>query len=51
MNLRIQLLRGDKAAEIAVRTVKEFLVEHPEFKEVVFVCFDQENYDFYMSLL
>lgn len=32
-----------KAAAIAVRTVKEFLQDHKEIEEVVFVCFDDEN--------
>jgi O-acetyl-ADP-ribose deacetylase len=41
----------DKAAEIAVATVREFLEENPEVKEVVFVCFDQENYKLYEQLL
>jgi O-acetyl-ADP-ribose deacetylase len=41
----------DKAAEIAVATVTEFLGEHPEMEEVVFVCFDQENYALYEKLL
>ena len=35
----------DKAAAIAVATVSEFLVHHDELKQVVFVCFDRENYE------
>jgi O-acetyl-ADP-ribose deacetylase (regulator of RNase III) len=40
----------DKAAEIAVNTVSKFLEDHPSIEEVIFVCFDQENYDIYASL-
>jgi len=40
------------AAEIAVRTISAFLVaESPSFDAVTFVCFDQENYQLYKSLL
>lgn len=39
----------DKAAEIAVKTVKSF--EFKTIKEVIFVCFDDENYKFYEKLL
>ncbi|WP_281227473.1 O-acetyl-ADP-ribose deacetylase [Flavobacterium aquiphilum] len=38
----------DKAAEIAVKTVKSFQFNFIE--EVVFVCFDDENYDLYKKL-
>ena len=42
----------DTAAEIAVLTVSEFLIDNPaSFDEVTFVCFDQENYQLYKSLL
>jgi O-acetyl-ADP-ribose deacetylase len=41
----------DKAAEIAVRTVSEFLGHHPEVKEVIFLCFDRENYELYKKIL
>jgi O-acetyl-ADP-ribose deacetylase len=40
-----------KAAEIAVATVKSFLQNNPFVKEVLFVCFDQENYVLYKKLL
>lgn len=33
-----------RAAEIAVGTVKEFLSGNDAIKEVVFVCFDEENF-------
>ncbi|MNL38871.1 O-acetyl-ADP-ribose deacetylase [compost metagenome] len=40
----------DKAAEIAVRTVKDF-DRSDEIEKVVFVCFDDENCKIYKSLL
>ena len=41
----------DKAAEIAVKTVTEFLTETDQIQHVYFVCFDQENYELYKFLL
>ena len=41
----------DKAAAIAVATVKDFLKENSSIKQVVFVCFDDENYALYNDLL
>lgn len=35
----------DKAAEIAIETVKSF--QFNSIEEVIFVCFDDENYDLY----
>jgi len=29
----------------------DFLKEHPEIKKVVFVCFDQENFEIYERAL
>jgi len=40
-----------KAAEIAVRTVTEFLRENNQLKQVYFVCFDEENLQIYQQLL
>lgn len=40
----------DKAAEIAIKTVKEF-PRKEEFEKIIFVCFDDENYDLYKALL
>ncbi|WEK18128.1 MAG: O-acetyl-ADP-ribose deacetylase [Candidatus Pedobacter colombiensis] len=34
-----------EAAVIAVDTVKAFLAKHNEIEEVIFVCFDEENYN------
>lgn len=41
----------DRAAEIAVGTVRAFLAEHGGLERVVFVCFDKENYELYRVLL
>ncbi len=41
----------DKAAKIALRSVKDFLSKHEEIHKVVFVCFDDENYDIYKKFL
>lgn len=43
----------DKAAEIAVRTVQAFIRanEGTVIEEILFVCFDGENYDLYLKLL
>jgi O-acetyl-ADP-ribose deacetylase (regulator of RNase III) len=41
----------DKAAEIAVNTVKDFLSEHQQLEKVIFVCFDEENYSIYKKML
>ena len=41
----------ERAAEIAVSTVKTFLQSNEVVKEVLFVCFDEENYLLYKKLL
>jgi O-acetyl-ADP-ribose deacetylase (regulator of RNase III) len=41
----------DKAALIAVEAVRETLDETPGIGQVVFVCFDEENYKFYEQLI
>lgn len=40
-----------QAAEIAIRTVRDFLENHSLPKEVYFVCFDDVNYSIYQELL
>jgi O-acetyl-ADP-ribose deacetylase (regulator of RNase III) len=39
------------AAETAVKAVKKVLPETPFVKQVIFVCFDDENYRLYKGLL
>lgn len=41
----------DRAAKIAVATVKDFLGKTEKVEKAVFVCFDEENYDLYMKLI
>ena len=41
----------DKAAAVAIASVRETLRETPGIKRVVFVCFDRENYSLYQGLL
>ncbi|GAC1303869.1 MAG: O-acetyl-ADP-ribose deacetylase [Mucilaginibacter sp.] len=40
-----------EAAEIAVSTVRDFLKLNDKIEKVIFVCFDDENYDLYARLL
>ncbi len=40
-----------RAAEIAIKTVKEFTEQHPEIKKVIFVSFANRNYKIYKDLL
>jgi len=40
-----------EAAEIAVKEVKKFLENNSSIEEVIFVCFDLENYNIYRELL
>lgn len=41
-----------EAAIITVKTVKQFITEHPEaFEKILFVCFDSENEFIYRQLL
>ncbi|AWM79220.1 O-acetyl-ADP-ribose deacetylase [Gammaproteobacteria bacterium ESL0073] len=41
----------DKAAEVAVKTVKHFLLNDESLKCVIFCCFSQEDYRIYQKLL
>lgn len=41
----------DKAAKIAVNEVKSFLVSNHMIEKVIFVCFDEENFQLYSKLL
>jgi len=41
----------ERAAKIAIATVRKFLDTYKSLSEVVFVCFDRENYDIYDSIL
>lgn len=41
----------DKAAEVAIRSVNEFLDYNVDMKEIIFCCFNDENYQIYKKLL
>jgi O-acetyl-ADP-ribose deacetylase (regulator of RNase III) len=42
----------DKAALIALFSVNQFCREHPEaLDEVIFICYDEENYNIYRDIL
>lgn len=41
----------DKAAEIALKTVSNFLKQNNSIEKVYFVCFDNENYTLYKNFL
>ena len=41
----------DIAADIAIRTVNNFLNQNKKIKNVYFVCFDEDNYDIYKEKL
>ena len=41
----------DKAAEIAIQTVNDFLSSNNQIEKVIFVCFDEENCGIYQKLL
>lgn len=41
----------ERAADIAVTTVREFLKENEEIEKVIFVCFDEENFNHTNNLM
>lgn len=41
----------DKAAQIAIKTVDGFLQADQNIAEVIFICFDDENYSLYERLI
>ena len=41
----------ERAAKIAIETVRNFLEKDKSLNEVVFVCFDRENHEIYERLL
>jgi O-acetyl-ADP-ribose deacetylase len=40
-----------EAAEIAIKTITDFIANNAALKQVIFVCFDDENYRLYQNLL
>lgn len=41
----------DLAAQIAINTVNDFLKKNSSINRVIFVCFDDENYNIYSQLM
>jgi len=41
----------NEAAEIAIKEVKKFLISNESIEKILFVCFDDENYEIYEKLL
>jgi O-acetyl-ADP-ribose deacetylase (regulator of RNase III) len=41
----------EEAAQIAMKTVEEFISKYPSFDEIIFVCFDEENFLIYEKIL
>ncbi len=41
----------EQAAKIAIETVKKFLYSHEAVKKIIFVAFDDENYNIYQNEL
>lgn len=41
----------NKAAQIAIKTVTDFLADTDKIEKVIFVCYDTENYDLYNDIL
>ena len=40
-----------RAAEIATKAVSDFLSHNTDIKQIIFCCFDEENYRIYRSIL
>src|SRR5258705_12656156 len=51
ISTRIYGYPQNEAAQIAVKTVSEFLADRSAPHKICFVCFDEENYYLYQSLL
>jgi len=41
----------EQAAEIAIKEAKNFLSENDLIEKIIFVCFDEEMYEFYKKLI
>lgn len=41
----------DVAAQIATNAVNDFLMQNNSVKEVIFICYDDENFDIYNKIL
>lgn len=41
----------ERATKIAITEVKKFLEKNDSIEKVIFVCFDEETYEIYKSVL
>jgi O-acetyl-ADP-ribose deacetylase len=41
----------ERAAEVAIKTVKDFILSADKIELIIFVCFDKENFNIYDTLL
>jgi len=48
---RQQSKKEEEAATIAIETVKNYLATHILPSQIIFACFDEENYNIYRRLL
>ena len=39
------------AAQVSISTVKTFIEANPKLEEIIFICFDKENFKLYEALL
>jgi O-acetyl-ADP-ribose deacetylase (regulator of RNase III) len=51
INTGIYRFPKEEAAAIAVETVNKFAHDHAGLEEIIFVCFDDENYAIYKQLI
>ncbi len=49
----VYMFPKEEASEIAWKTIQEFFEQRPEssVQEVIFVCFDEENYEIYTEMM
>ena len=46
------MCEGTEAAQVALKTVRDFVEEHPgTFREIIFACWEPENYHLYKEML
>lgn len=41
----------ERAAKIAIQTIRDFINDNQDLEQILFCCFDQENYFIYKNLL
>ncbi len=41
----------ERAAKIAIETIRDFIIDNQDIEQIFFCCFDQENYLIYQNIL